>query len=123
MEQNAIKHLVISDWGDLPSLLAGWTDIDAAMFHVGQVLGLFQATYEGEDPFLTHKAEFWSDGPIGSLLLAALTGMEAMGMIEHRHEPGDYQCRWVPGYPVSGDLTAEETHAIWKQKEETRDDV
>lgn len=79
------------NWGsELPEQLSDWTDIDGSQFIIGQALGLFPG-----DPksFNEHKGVFWTDAPVGNLLVTTLTGMVNSGILEYRDEP-DHQFRW-----------------------------
>jgi hypothetical protein len=73
--------------------LADWTDWDGASYSLAICLGLMKP----EPAFGITKHVFWSNHPIGELLLGILDSMTRAGIIERREEP-DMQYRWNPSF-------------------------
>jgi hypothetical protein len=74
----------------LKSRLLEWTDWDYAMYYLGIALGLIDESV----PFATKaKHVFWTNNPVGVLLMGILDSMVVAGILLKRDEP-DYQFRW-----------------------------
>jgi hypothetical protein len=83
----------------LRELLAEWTDWDFASYSLAICLGLMKSA----PAFGRSKHVFWSNHPIGDLLLGMLNSMTIAGVLERRDEP-DIQFRWNAAFKGSWDV-------------------
>jgi len=83
----------------LKSRIKDWTDIDIAMYYLGESLGIFPA----DDPLgfpVHYKYHTNGSSPVGDKLYDMLRELIGLGAVEeHADEP---QVRWTPGYEVDG---------------------
>ncbi len=81
----------------LQERLAGWTDWDGAMYHLGACLGFWPEF--GAPPEHDHwngvKGIIWSSNPLGDSLFYFLEALVAAKVLEKRQEP-DISYRWNP---------------------------
>lgn len=93
----------------LQERLAGWTDWDGAMYHLGACLGFwpeFGAPGDATgpfDPWHGIKGVIWSTNPLGSALANFLEALVDEGCLERKEEP-DICFRWNPTYKGNADL-------------------
>ena len=73
--------------------LAEWTDVDVAAHHLARHLGMVPF----ESAMREFKWVYWSDNPLGNLLVGTLETYVSLGALEKREEP-DLQYRWSADY-------------------------
>jgi hypothetical protein len=91
--------------------LSDWTDIDVAMYHLGQVLGVLPPLEEGQseaDHWAQYKAIFWTSNGLSALLCDAMDGLDKAGVIERQPDAdgvvtGPSAVRIRPGLPTEHD--------------------
>ena len=89
----------------LQERLAGWTDWDITMYHLGACLGFwpeFGAPHDN-DPWHGVKGVIWSANPLGDAISNFIIALSKEGCLERRDEP-DIAYRWNPNYKGHADL-------------------
>lgn len=93
----------------LKERLAGWTDWDLTMYHLGACLGFwpeFGAPGDATgpfDPWHGVKHIMWSANPLGDAISNFILALTKAGVLERRDEP-DIEYRWNPEYKGEADL-------------------
>jgi hypothetical protein len=89
----------------LQERLAGWTDWDLAMYHIGACLGFWPefGAPVGEDQWNHVKGIIWSANPLGDAISNFIVALSKEGCLERRDEP-DIAYRWSPNYKGSADV-------------------
>jgi hypothetical protein len=86
----------------LRKTLENWVDTDGAAYLLACALGLMDQSVD----FCTRaKHVFWTDDPIGNLLVGMLDEMVENEILEKRDEP-DFQYRWNPAFKGSWETRA-----------------
>lgn len=93
----------------LQERLAGWTDWDLAMYHLGACLGFwpeFGAPGDATgpfDPWHGVKGVMWSANPLGDAISYFLGALVLEGCLERKDEH-NIELRWNPNYKGDADL-------------------
>lgn len=77
--------------------LQDWTDFDVAQYELAVVLGLIP---EGTDFAVDAKHIFWTNNPLGNLLVGLLVTLVDNGVLEYDAEESRY--RWSPRSELNG---------------------